>query len=99
MNFVSKPYSRMPKIRNPDPYPEKRLTKNAGTKQLADIIDSIVQKITATEKDLQECDRLLNIKVTHNRDLVSLEKNKLGQLKESTKILQYYKCQLNYYYR
>ena len=44
----------MPKIRNPDPYPEKRLIK--GNQQLQEIIDSIVKKIEATEKDIQECE-------------------------------------------
>ena len=89
----------MPKIRNPDPYPQKRLTKNSGTDQLADIIDSIVEKINATEKDMQECDRLKNIIHTHGRNLVSSEQIKLRDLREATKILEYYKCQLKYYNR
>jgi len=87
----------MPKIRNPDPYPEKRLIK--GNQQLQEIIDSIVKKIEATEKDIQECDRLRNIKPTLGREMVAYEKNKLAELLESTKILQYYKCQLGYYIR
>lgn len=88
----------MPKIRNPDPYPEKRLIKS-GTKYLADIIDSIVQKIEATEKDMLECDRLKNVKKTEGRDLAVFEQIKLQKLTEATKILQYYKCQLKYYHR
>lgn len=89
----------MPKIRNPDPYPEKRLIKSTGNNQLQEIIDSIVKKIEATEKDMQECDRLKNIKPTLGREMVAYERNKLSELSESTKILQYYKCQLRYYIR
>ena len=90
---------RMPKIRNPDPYPEKRLIKSSGSQQLEDIIDSIVRKIESEENDMNDIKTINQIKATKNRDLTALEQHRLSELKESTKILQYYQCQLKYYQR